>query len=251
MRLKPFIFVLFLLPASGCFVFQKSSENVPKPQMVLIKGGSFKMGDVYGDDNPDALPVHSVTLSNFKIGQYEVTYRQYDAFARRTGRPLPPADSLGRGNRAVVYIDWNDARAFCRFHGGRLPTEQEWEYAARSGGKKVKFAGTNSVDSLHAYAFIESNSAAHSFPVGLKKPNAAGLYDMSGNVLEWIGAYYPLYPKEGEKPEWADLNKPGVRILRGGSFAEPANIASTYWRVGMLMDAKAPDVGFRCVDPLE
>lgn len=209
------------------------------------------MGDIYKGRNSDALPVHSVTLPDFEIGKYEVTYRQYDAFARRTGRTLPPADSLGRGNRAVVYVDWKNAGAFCRFHGWRLPTEQEWEYAARSGGKKVKFAGTNSIDSLHIYAFIKSNSAPHSFQVGLKKPNAAGLYDMSGNVLEWIGAYYQFYPEEGEKPKWNDMGQPGVRILRGGSFREPANIATTYWRVGMLMDARAHDVGFRCVDPLE
>ncbi|TYP93986.1 Formylglycine-generating enzyme, required for sulfatase activity, contains SUMF1/FGE domain [Fodinibius salinus] len=218
--------------------------------MVLIEGGTFTMGDIYDNTNPDAKPVHQVTLSDFKIGKYEVTYRQYDAFARRTARKLPEADSLQQGNRPVVNIDWQDARAFCNYYGWRLPTEQEWEYAARSGGKKMRFAGTNNIDSLNIYARTQNNSAPFAFKVGTKKPNSAGLYDMSGNVFEWIGNYYQFYPKNGKEPTWDKLENKGVRIIRGGSFEEGKYIASTYWRVGVLADAKANDVGFRCVDPL-
>lgn len=244
-----FLFLLFLL--AGCSLFDHASKEMPQPEMVHIEGGTFKMGDIYGDENPDAVPVHKVTLDDFEIGKYEVTYEEYDAFAQRTDRPLPKADSLGRGSRAVVYVSWDDARAFCEFHGWRLPTEQEWEYAARSGGQKERFAGTNNIDSLDHYARTDHNSSHRSFPVGTKKPNSAGLYDMSGNVHEWIGAYYQFYPEEGKEPEWDDLEKRTLRILRGGSFKENRSISSTYWRVGMIKDSKVYDVGFRCVDPLE
>lgn len=241
--------IVFLL--AGCSLLQNTSQKMPKPEMVRIEGGTFQMGDIYEYENPDAKPVHSVTLSDFRIGKYEVTYEEYDAFARRTDRELPEADSLGRGQRAVVNVSWNDAKAFCKFHGWRLPTEQEWEYAARSGGKKIRFAGTNDIDKLSKYARTGGNSSNRSFPVGTKKPNDAGLYDMSGNVLEWIGDYYQFYPKEGNKPKWDNMQKREVRILRGGSFKMQSSMASTYWRVGMLKDAEEYDVGFRCVDPIK
>jgi formylglycine-generating enzyme required for sulfatase activity len=242
-----------LVVITGCGLFKNSTEPVPKPEMVYVEGGTFIMGDVYdGKKNPDATPTHQVTLSDFKIGKYEVTYNQYDAFAKRTGRPLPKADSaLGRGDRAVVYVSWSDAQAFCEYHGWRLPTEQEWEYAARAGGKKTKFAGTNDADSLDLYARIGEGIIPYSHDVGSRKPNALGLYDMSGNVFEWIGDYYQFYPEKGEDPSWDDMEKRTFRIMRGGSYDVPSNIHATYWRAGMLMDSQSDDVGFRCLDPLE
>lgn len=209
------------------------------------------MGDIYGDDNPDATPVHTVTLPDFRIGKFEVTYEEFDAFARRTNRSLPRADPLDRGRRAVVYVNWDEAKAFCEFHGWRLPTEHEWEYAARSGGQKARFAGTNDIDSLNHYARTTGNSMHRSFPVGTKKPNAIGLYDMSGNVYEWIGDYYQFYPEKGKDPKWDDLEKRKIRIIRGASFKMNKVYAATYWRAGMLKSAKEYDLGFRCVDPLK
>lgn len=217
--------------------------------MIFVEGGSFLMGDVMGDNNPDAQPVHRVTLESFSIGKYEVTYRQYDDFARKTGRALPRDDSLGRGRRAVVYVDWEEALAFCNYYNWRLPTEPEWEYAARSRGKRVRYAGTSERDSLDSYARHIDNSAPHSFPVGTKKPNELGLYDMSGNTLEWIGNYYQFYPGSSETPTFENLEQRDLRVLRGGSFKEDYTLSATYWRVGMLKDAKEYDVGFRCVDP--
>jgi len=237
---------------SACSLLKpRCNKGLPVPEMVKVEGGTFRMGDVLDDGNTDAQPVHTVTLDDFLIGKYEVTYRQFDAFAQKTGRTLPPDDTLGRGQRAVVYVTWEDARAFCRCHGMRLPTEQEWEYAARERGKPIRFAGTNSADSLEAYARFDDNSLPHSLPVGTKKPNALGIYDMSGNVLEWIGNYYQYYPEEGEPPRWDNLETRDLRVLRGGSFRENASIASTYWRVGMLKDAEEYDVGFRCAKSIE
>lgn len=115
----------------------------------------------------------------------------------------------------------------------------------------MKFAGTNNPDSLDNYARTDDNSMHRSFPVGTKKPNSLGLYDMSGNVFEWIGAYYQFYPEEGNPPKWDNLEERWVRIIRGGSFEQSRSISSTYWRVGMLKDATVDDVGFRCVAPLK
>lgn len=244
------LLLLALITIGGCSIFKNTSSNSHKPEMVYIEGGTFRMGDIYEGDNPDAMPVHSVSLPDFRIGKYEVTYREYKAYARRRGRPLPEADSLGRGRRPVTGISWKQAQEFCEYYGWRLPTEQEWEYAARSGGKKQKFAGTNNIDSLKIYARTENNSAPFAFPVGSKKPNDIGLYDMSGNVLEWIGRYYQFYPENGKEPKWDNLDKRSVRIIRGGSFREGDHIASTYWRVGILKEDGAEDVGFRCVDSL-
>ncbi len=244
--LIPALFIVF----NACSIFKSSINSIPKPEMVFLKGGTFTMGDVWGKDDPDATPIHKINLSDFRIGKYEITYKQYDAFARKTGRPLPPSDSLGRGNRAVVYVSWQDAKAFCQYHGWRLPTEQEWEYAARSGGQKMKYAGTNNIDSLSAYARYDDNSAPYSYKVGSKKPNKAGLYDMSGNVFEWIGDYYQFYPQKGQKPKWDSLGVQSVKIMRGGSFREPKYISATYRRVGTLPEAEEYDIGFRCVEPL-
>lgn len=122
--------VLIMVFVTGCSLFKSTTKDLPTPEMVLIEGGIFTMGDGYERKNPDSTPVHEVTLPDFKIGKYEVTYEEFDAFAKRTDRKLPESDSMGRGSRAVAFVDWYDAKAFCEFHGWRLPTEQEWEYAA-------------------------------------------------------------------------------------------------------------------------
>ena len=243
--------LLTLLLFTGCSIIKTSKNENFKPEMVHIRGGTFMMGDVLNDGNDDALPVHQVTIDDYLIGRFEVTYKQFDAFAKVTGRQLPPDDSLGRGSRSVVYVNWQDANAFCRYFGWRLPTEQEWEYAARDRGKPIRFAGTNSSDSLDTYARTTNNSIHHSYPGGTKKPNALGLYDMSGNVLEWIGAYYQYYPENGVPPDWDNLEIRELRVLRGGSFKERKRIAATYWRIGMLMEAREYDVGFRCAADAE
>ena len=201
------------------------------------------MGDVIDSTNTDALPIHKVTLPDYYIGKYEVTFSQYDAFAKATDRELPPDDNYGRGDRAVVRVDWYDAQAYCNYFGWRLPTENEWEYAARAEGKKLLYSGTNESDSLKKYAIYSEEDISFSFKVGTKKPNDAGIYDMSGNVSEWIGQYYQFY----ENPDqWHDLENSMVRIIRGGSFKTSSGRTKTYWRVGVLSDAKFYELGFRC-----
>ena len=236
------ILAVFFILSSGCSLF-KNTPNIQKPAMIKVSGGAFLMGDIIDSTNTDALPIHEVHLDDYYIGKYEVTFAEYDAFAQATGRELPDDEHYGRGERAVVRVDWYDAEAYCNHFGWRLPTETEWEYAARSGGKEFLYSGTNNPDSLSNYAITNKDNISFSFKVGTKKPNELGIYDMSGNVQEWIGEYYQIY-KYPE--EMHDLENSMVRILRGGSFNSWTSTAKVHWRVGVLSDAEFYEVGFRC-----
>lgn len=211
--------------------------------MVTILSGTFVVGDFYEESNSDALPRHEVETETFLLGKYEVTFEQYDQFAINEGYRLPDDGGYGRKNRAVVDVTWDEALAFCKSLGYRLPTEIEWEYAARSLGKNHVIAGTTSFDSLKQFAVVRSSGINFSFFVGSREPNELGLYDMSGNVFEWIGEFYQFY----SQPDFIHDNEAdGIRIIRGGSFGEEEMATRTYWRVGTLHDVKATDIGFRC-----
>lgn len=246
MKLTPINTFLCLITGSllctSCSVF-KNTTAISKPEMVFVEGGAFLMGDLIDSTNTDALPLHEVRLGDFYIGKYEVTFGEYDEFARQTGRPLPEDDHYGRGERAVVRVNWDDALAYCKYFGFRLPAETEWEYAARSGGKKQLYPGTNNPDSLLQYAITDQANISFAFRTGSKKPNELGLHDMSGNVAEWIGRYYQYYENPGQLH---DLEKSAVRIIRGGSFNSHYNQAKVYWRVAVLSSAEYYNLGFRC-----
>ncbi len=240
--------ILFLLFFSSCTLFKPSLQSQLEPlQLTRVQGGTFVMGDVIEEKNDDSLPLHEVTLPDFYIGTYEVTYDQYDAFANAAERPIPRDDGRGRDKRAVVYVNWYDALAFCKAYGYRLPTEPEWEYAARSEGQHQLYTGTSDPDSLDHYARHNDNSAPYSFHVGTKQPNDLGLYDMSGNVSEWIGDYYPFFKTDPDSIEYYPLDQRAMRVIRGGSFNSDDSTLRTYWRVGVLAEAKDHTIGFRCV----
>ncbi len=240
------LLLLFLIAfSSGCARLRPHQTEAPFP-FVALPGGIFSMGDVLEGENEDATPVHDAAVAPFEIARYETTFAQYDAFATATGRPLPDDAGYGRGDRAVVGVTWYDARDYCAFYSLRLPTEAEWEYAARSGGRLDRFAGADSVGGLDAVGRYLANSVMHSFPVGSKSPNAIGLFDMSGNVFEWGGAYYETYPSPGEVPVYKDLEQSAMRILRGGGFKSEAYLTQTFWRSGTLGDVTSDTIGFRC-----
>lgn len=243
MRPTSLIVLLLFVALQSCF-FLKKSNKIYAPEMVYVPAGTFLMGDVFERENTDALPVHIVEVSAFYIGRYEITFEQYDAFAQATGRPLPDDRGFGRGNRSVSRVTWDDALAFCRSLGYRLPTEEEWEYAARSGGKEEIIAGTADVDSIGHYAVSSIADFNFSLPGGTRRPNGLGLYDMSGNLFEWIGDFYQFYSMPDKMH---DQKADAIRILRGGSFTERNSTQRTYWRVGTLRDVVANDIGFRCV----
>jgi formylglycine-generating enzyme len=238
--------ILFFHPLKVMAQMKETPTVGPVYEMVFIEGGEFLMGDLFYRHNPDALPVHEVHLDDYYIGKYPVTFDEYDMFASLYGFPLPDDGSIGRGSMAVVDVTWDEALAFCSYLGFRLPTEQEWEFAARSGGKPEMFSGTNVRDSLHHFAHYSYNSPPSSRPVGTKKPNGLGIYDMSGNVFEWIGNWYMQYQTNPERRNNFPLDKNDFRVIRGGSAMQLPFTIRTYWRVYTFRDNRSREIGFRC-----
>jgi len=218
--------------------------------MVLVEKGSFQMGNTRDDPEgrDDEKPVHTVNFTyDFWIGQYEVTFDDYDAYCAMTGETKPDDEGWGRGARPVINVTWRDAIRYCNWlseieglakaydsagnlldrsgkvttditqvEGYRLPTEAEWEYAARGGqnSRGYKYAGS---DDLNKVGWYWENSGRKTHPVGEKIPNELGLYDMSGNVWEWCHDWFVYYSKE---PQTNPIGPScgASRVDRGGSW---------------------------------
>lgn len=214
-------------------------------EMIAIKGGSFQMGSNDGDSYDDEKPIHQVIVSDFYMGQTEVTQELWEAVmgnnpSKFKGKMLP-----------VENVSWNDCRDFIKklnqFTGKkyRLPTEAEWEYAAGGGAtNRTKWVGTNNENSLGEYAWYSSNSGSKTHAVATKKPNALGLYDMSGNVWEWCSDWYSGYSSTAQtNPTGPSLGSD--RVLRGGCLINSARYCRTADRNGTDPDDRASGIGFR------
>ena len=281
-----------------CFAYQQYINAFPKGEfkalaeaksstcgMVLVRGGTFQMGDMFGEGQNDEKPVHIVMMPDFWLGESEVTFEEYDAFCASTGKEKPDDNNWGRGKRPVIDISWHDAVAYCNWHsktegltpcytingkdvncnwtanGYRLPTEAEWEYAAREEGIKVRFGNGKNIanpdeinfDGSTDYKTRYSTAGIYrgkTMPVQSFFANALGLYDMSGNVYEWCWDWYKsdYYQKCKNKGTIYDPKGPvsgSDRVLRGGSWLyEPAVVRAA------LRDYSTPthrgsSVGFR------
>jgi formylglycine-generating enzyme required for sulfatase activity len=211
-------------------------------EMVVISGGSYHMGSDHGDS--DEKPMHRVSIRSFLLGKHEVTQAQWRSVMGKN-----PSKFLGCDSCPVEKVSWDDTQDFIKKlnHqiGGtyRLPTDAEWEYACRSGGKDEKYCGGANATSL---AWYRENSSAKTHPVGQKQPNGLGLYDMSGNVYEWTqdcwNDSYLGAPSDGVA--WQN-GTCGRRALRGGSwFNFPWGVRSAN-RYSFVPDARFFDLGFR------
>lgn len=193
--------------------------SVLEPEMVEIPGGDFLQGDVITRPNN---PLRKVTVNGFMIGKYEVTFEEYDRYVELTGGRSPNDEMLGRQRRPVTDVMWEEAVDYAKWLSTatgkryRLPTESEGEYAAGSGGKHTEWAGTSDENQLKDYAVYGVNSKQVE-PVGSKKPNAFGLYDMSGNVWELVEDCFAKAGKEC-----------GFHMLRGGSRGKPEQLRVSY-----------------------
>lgn len=213
-------------------------------EMVLIPGGQFIMGDSHGED--DEKPGHKVKIDPFYMDKYEVTQNAYETMMGKN-----PAKFKGHG-RPVERVSWFGAIQYCNMRslreglipcydletlecnyeveGYRLPTEAEWEYACRA-GTDTRYSFGNGPGNLEQYAWFKGNANNTTHPVGQKKPNPWGLYDMHGNVWEWCNDYYDgdYYQKSGEEnPHGPVVGE--ERVLRGGSWASTAESARSSGR---------------------
>ncbi|MGN1213651.1 MAG: SUMF1/EgtB/PvdO family nonheme iron enzyme [Bacteroidaceae bacterium] len=227
-------------------------------KMITVEGGVFFMGATFEQENPgaDEMPAHKVTLSSFLIGETEVTQELWmivTGCRPTTSSDYNWSDKYGKGNNYPAYnVSWNDCQDFIAKLNDltgkkfRLPTEAEWEYAAR-GGKKSKgyqYCGSNTIDDV---AWYDDNSGDKTHPVKTKQPNELGIYDMSGNAWEWCQDWY-----SSDYYSVNDANNPqgpvsgSRRILRGGVWFHDAWYCRTSSRNSWAPTDRCPGSGKGC-----
>jgi formylglycine-generating enzyme required for sulfatase activity len=233
-----------------------NAEGRTLGRWVFVAGGTFLMGR----NGPfrDERPIHSVTVSGYYISKYEVTVKEYRLFTDATKRTFPNAPSWGwSDNEPIVNVSWNDAAAYCAWldsttvKGCRIPYEAEWEFAARGGrnSRLYIYSGGNTVDSVGWYYL---NAAGRTHPIGQKRPNELGIYDMSGNAWEWCADWqgsYSSFPQTNPTGPSGGANK----VFRGGSWFD-YGISDSECRVetryAYTINGKVEDGGFRIVKGL-
>jgi len=230
--------------------------------MAFVPPGEFQMGSSGPQSLPDERPVHTVYVSGFYIDRYEVTNAQYRRFVLATGRPAPRVDAPwaepynwsgsdyppGTGMHPAVLVSWHDAAAYAAWAGKRLPTEAEWEKAARAGITGKNFPLGDRLELNQANYFKSYLRAKKLRPVGSYEPNALGLHDMAGNVWEWCRDWYGAgyYKGSGaidpQGPPHGDC-----KVFRGGAWMSEEQFLRCSQRGKNSPDLKSPMVGFRCV----
>ena len=211
---------------------------------VYVEGGSFQMGS---KKSKNGKPIHTVTVSSFFMDKTEVTQAQYKKVMGKN-----PSLFSGCDDCPVERVSWHDATAFAQKVGKRLPTEAEWEYAARggvktnSGSSQTSYAGSNDLNSV---AWYGDNSGSKTHPVAQKQANALGLYDMSGNVWEWCSDWYSdSYYSESPQNDPQGPNSGSSRVLRGGSWVNVGTVCRVANRLWDYPDVRNDfNIGFRLV----
>ena len=291
---KSALFILLTISAtfSGCKKdgdFEPGSHVIDPPdtlEFVTVEGGTFTMGCTFEQGNDceePELPAHAVTVNSFLMSKFETTTQQYCEFLNAIN--CPPSGIVD-GKKYIVYengqddlwamvnyvggkfvpkdgweyipimsISWYGADAFAKWAGGRLPTEAEWEFAARGGNlaKNTKYSGSNSWNEV-AWVF-ENTNRVHPYRVGLKDSNELGIYDMSGNVWEWCNDWYdsdyysesPSNNPQGYDPLPQEIH---VKVIRGGSWFDTENDARVSQRDNCYPENVYDWVGFRIIKDL-
>jgi len=227
-------------------------DGAPGPLMVRLAGGRFGMGqDVIATE--DDFPLHEVEVAPFLIGAYEVTFDEYDRFASATGRRQPSDQGWGRGLRPVVDVSWADAQAYVAWlseqsgYRYRLPTEAEWEFAARAGTRSPFWWGYAKGEN-HALCFDCSSNWDNrsTAPVGRFAPNPFGLFDTAGNAAEWVAdCYVPGYRDAPDDGSARELGACASRVARGGAFNKPADSIRSHARARFAPSTRLKMLGFR------
>ncbi|MBE0637832.1 MAG: formylglycine-generating enzyme family protein [Bacteroidales bacterium] len=239
-------------------------------EMVFVKGGTFTMGctSEQSDCGSDEKPTHQVTVSDFYMGKYEVTQKQWREIMGASTSLSNPSRFSGCDDCPVESVSWNDIQEFIKKLNQktgkkyRLPTEAEWEYAARGGsaGSPTRYSGSNNIDEVAWYwensgdkrlsgswdsdKISKNNCKTH--PVGRKKPNELGLYDMSGNVWEWCSDWYGSdYYKNSPQNNPQGPASGSYRVLHGGSWNISAQYCRVAYRFSYEPDPRLSNNGFR------
>lgn len=202
-----------------------SNKTFIEPEMVVIPAGRFKMGSYLISNSQ---PIIAVNISKpFLIAKYLVTFDEYELFVKAKNWDLPSDQGWGGGKRPVINISWVDATAYASWlsevtgKSYRLPSEAEWEYAARAGTESAYYWGDNENDADN-FAWFDRNSNEETHPVGEKQSNKFDLYDMAGNVWEWVqDCYHDKYdkaPADGSSRQEFNNGDSTRRVVRGGSW---------------------------------
>ncbi|MBF0505702.1 MAG: formylglycine-generating enzyme family protein [Nitrospirae bacterium] len=267
----PFVVLMFFLVVSPVVVNAETpiTDPVTGMELVFIKGGCYDMGDSAGDGDSNERPVHEVCVNDFYMGKYDVTNEQFRKFQPEHNSGGFEGLSLNGDKQPVVFVSWDDAVAFAKWLSQktgqtyRLPTEAEWEYAARAGTKTKYFWGNNP-DEACKYANVSDMSAKKrwktwpafycddkflvSAPVGSFQPNQFGLYDMLGNVWQWCedvysSSAYTRLPKNNPVFEGSGE----YHVERGGGWSNgPLGVRVSH-RVPLTPEFGHHALGFRLV----
>jgi formylglycine-generating enzyme required for sulfatase activity len=260
--------VLGLIPAEGLRRDVLAEATViPKPgelfrdcpdcaELVVVPAGDFEMGSAQA---PYEKPQHHVTIANpFAVGRREVTFAEWDICVAGGGCNYRPDDQgWGRGDRPVIDVSWDDAKMFARWQAQRtgqayrLPSEAEWEYAARAGSASLYWWGREVGNGRANCEECGGPAAGRTLVTGSFRPNAFGLYDTAGNAAEWVedcwNESYRGAPQDGSA--WL-TGQCRLRVLRGGSFANKANAVRPAARFRYDEDVRYYANGFRLVRDL-
>ncbi len=279
LKLKPMRFILtlslvFILSACGDGLLTKKEPPAatnPKAVsrvemyptvagMALVPGGWFNMGSENADNEK---PVHRVYIDDFYMDETEVTVAQFREFTKATRRKMPRQPSWNRGNHPVVNVTWKQAAAYARWAGKRLPTEAEWEYAARGGQMNYDYVFQGSRGYGKNYENIADESMrrvkfhfpvvegyddgyVYTAPVASYPPNRFGLYDLNGNVLEWVADWYADRYQAGEQRNPRGPQKGFYRSLRGASWNRSGKYMRASYRSFFNPGVRFEFIGFRC-----
>lgn len=256
---------LFLLVLLGQVLYAQSSSSVTKEievngakfKMIYVAGGTFTMGATAEQDGyeNDETPTHQVTLSDYFIGETEVTQELWYAVMGNN-----PSKFTRRSRNPVDNVSWDDCQEFIKKlnqltgKNFRLPTEAEWEYAARGGNmsRGYKYSGSNNIEDVAWYYENACDGVGSSSPdfgthqVGIKSPNELGIYDMSGNVLEWSSDWYGSYSSMAQTDP-SGAGSGSYRVLRGGSWSGKARYCRVAKRGSLTPDFRSGILGLRLV----
>jgi formylglycine-generating enzyme required for sulfatase activity len=217
---------------------------------VWIPPGTFTMGCSPGDSEcfDSEKPAHRVAISKgFWIGQTVVTVGAYKRFTAVADQQMPPAPNSNSGwtkeNMPITYVSWDDSQAYCQWSGGRLPTEAEWEYAARAGSTEARYGPLDDI------AWYSNNSGGGTREVAQKRANGFDLYDTLGNVWEWVSDWYDANYYQNSPSQ--DPSGPGsgqFRVLRGGFWDFSPRYVRVSFRGTYIPAFRGDFTGFRCVE---